>query len=160
MIVFNSIGNPTGQTLQKIKIGSVVLVLLGIIGFNSWHLFPETMAGIPTMHDMLFHLLLVESAADAIINGRDFTDPWQGTMSMGFAVFHHYQHLPHLIVALVHVFTLEALPINDLVKWTTYILLVLFPISIYSSIRIFGFGHLTAVMGALVAPIVGNDFQE
>ena len=70
---------------------------------------------------------------------------------MGIPAFHFYQHLPHVTVTLVHVATLGVFPLADMLSWTTYLLLSLFPLSIYWSIRRFGFDQLTAAMGGLVA---------
>ncbi len=137
----------------------VIGALLGAVGFNLWLLFPEILGGGLAPNDSLFHQQLIGAAIDAIKNGSDFTDPWQGTMSLGFPVFHHYQHLSHIPLTFIHVITLEAVSVIDLIRWTTYILLCLFPLSIFWSLRRFGFDPLTSAMGGLLAPLIGNDFQ-
>ena len=74
--------------------------------------------------------------------------------------FHYYQHLPHVSVAMVHVLTLEVFPLFDMMRWTIYLLLSMFPLSIYWSLRRFGFDPLTAASGGLVASLVGTDFAN
>ena len=149
-----------GQSQAGVVTLIVVCALVGAVGFNLWHLFPETTGdGIPT-NDRLFHLQLVDSAVSAITNGQDITDPWQGTMSLGFPVFHYYQHLPHVFLTLVHVLSFKVFTTIDLLRWTTYLGLSLFQISIYWSLRRFSFDPLTCAMGALVASLIGNDFQR
>ena len=147
-----------GQGQPRLEIFVVIGALLGAIGFNLWQLFPETTGGAMTGGDSLFHLLLTESAVDAITHGRDITDPWQ-SMSLGFPVFHHYQHLPHVVLALIHVVTFKVFPLIDMLRWSTYLLLSLFPLSIFWSLRRFSFDPLTCAMGAVLASLIGNDFQ-
>ena len=136
----------------------VIGALLGAIGFNLWQLFPETTGGAMAGGDSLFHLLLTESAVDAVTDGRDVTDHWQN-LSLGFPVFHHYQHLPHIALALLHLVTFEAFALLDVMRWTTYLILSLFPLSIFWSLRCFSFDRMTCSMGAVLASLIGNDFQ-
>ena len=147
-----------GQGQPRLETFVVIGALLGAIGFNLWQLFPETTGGAMTGNDSLFHLLLIESAVDAITHGRDVTDPWLN-LSLGFPVFHHYQHLPHVALALIHVVTFEVFPLIDMMRWSTYLLLSLFPLSIFWSLRRFSFDPLTCAMGAVLASLIGNDFQ-
>jgi len=132
------------------------VLLLCAVAFNLYHLYPGV-AGDVLANDNVFHLLAIEMAVEAITQGQDFTDPWQGTMGMGFPLFHYYQHLPHITIALVHVLTLGIFPLADMLNWTTYLLLGLFPLSIYWSLRCFGFDQLTAAMGGLVASLVATE---
>ena len=146
-----------GQSQDGVVTLIVVCALVGAVGFNLWHLFPETTGGGVPLNDRQFHLALVDSAVSAITNGQNITDPWQGTMSLGFPVFHYYQHLPHVFLALVHVLSFKVFTTIDLLRWTTYLGLSLFPISIYWSLRRFSFDPLTCAMGALVASLIGNN---
>ncbi len=107
-------------------------------------------------NDTVFHRLAIKMVVEAIKQGQDFTDPWQGSMGMGFPLFHYYQHFPHVTIALVHVLTLGLFAIADLLNWTNYLLLSHFPISIYWSLRRFDFDQLSAAMGGLVASLVAT----
>ena len=138
---------------------AVAYLLLAAVGFNLWHLFPEINGNTLPSADKVFHLLLAESAVDAFIDGRDFTDPWSGTMSLGFPLFHYYQHLPHILAALVHLFSLQLFSLVDILNWSTYLLLSLFPLSIYWSLRRLGFGQLTSAMGGAISTVIGTDFE-
>jgi len=133
-----------------------LVLLLFAVAFNLYYLYPEVGGDFLPASDTVFHLLMIEMAAEAITQGRDFTDPWQGTMGMGFPLFHYYQHLPHISIALVHVLTLGVFPIAEMLNWTTYLLLSLFPLSIYWSLRRFGFDQLSAALGGLVAPLIAT----
>jgi len=135
---------------------AIVAVVL-LVAFNLVLLFPEITSGVVAKNDAVMHLLLAEMAVEAIEHGRNFTDPWQGTMNLRFPFFHYYQHLPHLLVAQFHVVTFEVFPVADLIRWSTYLLLSLFLLTIFWSLRPVGFGDLTAGMGALVAPLAATD---
>ena len=90
----------------------VICSLFLAVAFNLVFLFPEVQGGVFFFNDSVMHFLMIDTAADAIRHGRDATDPWQRTMSMGFPLFHYYQHLPHISLALVHVLTLGAFPVS------------------------------------------------
>ena len=105
----------------------VICVLLFAVAFNVYYLHPEGPGDVLDWNDSVMHLLLVDAAVEALTHGLDVTDPWQGTMDMGFPRFHYYQHLPYVIVALVHVVTLGAFPSADMLNWTTFLLLSMFP---------------------------------
>ena len=133
-------------------------ILLIAVGFNLVHLYPEVSIKVPDLNDAGMHLLLTELALDAISGRPDFTDPWQRTMNTGFPMFHYYQHLPHVSVALIHVFSFRMIPLVDVFNWAGYLLLSLFPLSLFWSLRRFGFDRLTAAMGGLVASHAATNF--
>ena len=135
----------------------VIGVLLFAVAFNLVHLYPDVAIKIPDRNDTGMHLLYTDMAVKAITLGQDFTDPWQRTMGMGFPLFHYYQHLPHVTLALVHVLTLGVFPLADMLNWTAYLLLSLFPLSIFWSLRRFGFDRLVAAMGGLVASLTATN---
>ena len=43
-------------------------------------------------------------------------------------------------------------------NWSAYVLLSLFPLSIFFSLRLFGFDKLAAAMGGLVASLAATNF--
>ena len=132
-------------------------MLLFAVTFNLVHLYPDVAIKIPDRNDIGMHLLYTDMAVKAITHGQDFTDPWQRTMGMGFPLFHYYQHLPHVTLALVHVLTLGVFPLADMLNWTTYLPLSFFPLSIFWSLRRFGFDRLLAAMGGLVASLTATN---
>ncbi len=149
----NANGGNGGQLVVNVIAVSALFVA---VVFNLVLLSPEVRGGIFFFNDTVLHMLLIDMAVEAITKGQNVTDPWQGTMNMGTPVFHYYQHLPHVAVALVHVLTFEAIPVVTLVKWASYLLLSAFPLSIYWSLRRFGFSKLTAAMGGIVSPLVAS----
>ena len=63
------------------------LVLFAIV-FNLYRLYPEVASSVLGGNDMVMHLLLADAVVEAITQGLNFTDPWQGTMGMGFPLAH------------------------------------------------------------------------
>ena len=102
-------------------------LVLFAVAFNIYHLYPEVAGDVLAWNDTVFHLLTIEAAVEAINQGRNFTDPWQASMGMSFPLFHYYQHLPHVTIALFHVLNLGIFPLAVLLNWTNYLLLSLFP---------------------------------
>ena len=135
----------------------VVFVLFIAVAFNLIHLYPGFAVDVSAGTDFVLHTLLSEAVVEAINNGNNFTDPWQSSMGMGHPVSHYYQQLPHVTVGLIHVLTLEVFPVADIVVWTTYVLLSIFPLSVYWSLRRFGFDRLSSAFGGLVASLVATN---
>lgn len=105
----------------------------------------------------MLHTLLSESVVEALKNGQNFTDPWQGSMGMGHPMLHYYQHLPHVGVGLAHVLTFQTLSVPEIIRWSTYGLISIFPLSIFWSLRKFGFDKLTSSMGGLIASSIATN---
>lgn len=134
----------------------VICLLIGAVAFNLIYLYSSFSIEVSTGTDMVLHTILSEAAAEAISTGQNLTDPWLGSMGMGHPMFHYYQHLPHIAIGLFHVVTFEAFAVADLVSWSTYLLISIFPLSIYWSLRRFGFDQLSSAMGGLVASLVAT----
>ncbi|MCH8282892.1 MAG: hypothetical protein IIC96_19685 [Chloroflexi bacterium] len=135
----------------------VIWMLLLAVAFNLIYLYPEVAVKVIDLNDTGMHLLATDLAVEAIDRRQDFTDPWLGAIGMGYPLFHYYQHLPHISVALAHVLTLRVFPVVDMVNFTAYLLLSLFPLSIYWSMRRFGFDRLSSALGGLVASLPATD---
>ena len=97
----------------------VIWALLIAVAFNFINLYPEVAATDLIGNDDGMHLLATDLAVQSIIQRQDFTNPWQSAIGMGHPLFHYYQHLPHVSVALVHVLTFRVFPIVDMVNWTS-----------------------------------------
>ncbi|HHZ68174.1 MAG TPA: hypothetical protein EYN52_09765, partial [Alphaproteobacteria bacterium] len=134
----------------------VVCMLIFAVGFNLFYLYPEVAVKVTDPNDGVLHLLLTVLTIEAVTQGQNFTDPWVGAPGMGFPLFHYYQHLPFLSTAVIHILTLGVFAPVSMMNWTTYLLLSLFPLSIYWSLRRYGFNQLTSAMGGIVASLTAT----
>jgi hypothetical protein len=133
------------------------LLLCLAIAFNLYHLYPEVAIQTPRLNDGVLHLLALEQMASSLAAGQDPTDSWLATVSLGYPLFHHYQHLAYLLPAILHYLSGGALALPPLFYWTQYLLLSLFPLSIYWSMRRFGFDSLPAALAGLLAPLLSTN---
>jgi hypothetical protein len=133
------------------------LLLLFAVAFNLVRLYPEVAIQAPLLNDGVLHRLALERAVTALDAGQDPTDPWLAPVALGYPLFHHYQHLPYLLPALLHVPLRGTLAPVDLFNWISYLLLSLFPLSIYWSLRRLGFSRLAAALTGFVAPLLATD---
>ena len=158
----NSAGNNVEHSAPS-KLGylleifiSFALVLFAV-AFNLIHLYPEVAGDVRDKNDMVLHLVMTDAVVEALTQGQDFTDPWQGTMGMGYPNLTYYQQIPYLVVALAHVLTLEEFPLVEMLHWSNYLILSLFPLSIYWSLRRFGFDRISSALGGLVSSLLSTN---
>jgi hypothetical protein len=121
------------------------------IGFNLWGLHPE-LAHVPYVNDESIHASMVRWAHDRISSGHLPLDGWYPWLSFGASRFHHYQSLPHVIIGFLgslfgpmHAF-----------RWSTYLLLSFWPLSVYWGVRLLGWDRWSAGLAALVSPLVAS----
>lgn len=140
------------------KVGVIPgLILLFAVAFNLCYLYSEVGLRVPMLHDGVLHLLNLQRVVAAIAEGQDPTDVWLGGLDLGYPLFHHYQHLAYLPPALLYLLFQHTIPLDDVYRWTNYLLLSLFPVTIYFSMRWFGFGRLPSALAGLVAPLLATD---
>jgi uncharacterized membrane protein len=135
----------------------VVLLLLFAVAFNLYHLYPEVTLQVPALNDRVLHTQAAEHLARSLAAGQDPTDAWLATISLGYPLFHHYQHLGYLPLAIAHRLSGGTLSLSRLFGWASFLLLGLFPLSVYWSARRFGFSGLTAALAGLVASLLATD---
>jgi Gpi18-like mannosyltransferase len=106
----------------------------------------------PNLNDSAFHLEMVDWANGQIGEGRVPLDGWYPYLSLGSAQFHHYQSLPHTLTA----YTAHATGAGDhtVYVWFLYLLLALWPISVYLGARLLGWERWTAAAAAAVSPLL------
>jgi Gpi18-like mannosyltransferase len=106
----------------------------------------------PNLNDSAFHMQMVRWADGQIGGGRVPLDGWYPYLSLGSAQFHHYQSLPHTLTA----YAARATGAGDehTYLWLQYLLLALWPISVYCGARLLGWGTWPAVAAAALAPLI------
>jgi hypothetical protein len=110
----------------------------------------ETMKTV-NLSDSAFHLQMARWASDQISEGRVPLDGWYPYLSLGSAHFHHYQSLPHTLTA--YAAQVTGAGVQTTYLWILYLLLALWPISVYLGARLLAFGRWTAAAAAAVSPL-------
>ncbi|MBI4213721.1 MAG: hypothetical protein HY534_05360 [Chloroflexi bacterium] len=133
------------------------LMLAFAVGFNAYYLYPEVAIRVPYLHDGVQHLLGVMTSLDALDARQDPTDVWLPGISMGFPLTHYYQHLPYALPAAIAFVLRGVMPVDLLFSWIGYLLLVVFPLSIYWSMRRFGFERLPSALAGLLSSLLSTN---
>ena len=105
-----------------------------------------------TLNDTTFHLQMIRWASSQLERGRLPLDGWFPDLTLGSSFFHHYQSLPYTITAILGR-TLH-LGSTHSYLWVMYLLLSLWPISVYLSGRLMGWGRWAAAAAAVVSPLI------
>jgi hypothetical protein len=134
-----------------------VLILLVAVTFNLVSLYPEVAIPAPLLNDGVLHRLALEQARFTLSTGQDLTDPWFRPVSLGYPLFHHYHHLAYLLPAILTSPFRGGISTIDLFNWTRYLLLCIFPVTIYWSMRFLGFPSLPAALSGLVASLLATN---
>jgi len=125
------------------------------VAFNAWYLWPEVAVPAAKLNDGVLHMMSLRATITALRAGQDPTDFWFAPVVTGYPLFHHYQHLPFLPTALFAVI-FRGVGVTTIFNWTDYLLLCAFPVSIYWSMRRFGFPRIAAALSALLAPLLST----
>ncbi len=126
--------------------------LVGLVcAFGLWILHSETRPA-SNLNDSAFHLQMVRWASTQIHQGRIPFDGWFPDLTLGSAFFHHYQSLAETITAYTAVVT--GVSDQTAYLWFLYLLLALWPLSIYWSARLLGWSRWTAAAAAAISPLL------
>jgi hypothetical protein len=140
----------------------VAALLAAAVGFNLWVLAPEVTTPAPPLNDYVLHGVNLGQTLGALLAGGNPTDFWSPTIALGYPLFRYYQHfayLPPALLALLATRVLHAaVSLPGLLTWTGYLLLAVFPLAFYWSMRRFGFDRLAAAGGALVSSLIATNF--
>lgn len=120
-------------------------------------LWPELAVDVPARNDSMFHLLMVRGASDALARGGNPLDFWIPQLDLGFPQFLYYQHLPHLLLALVHRATFGLLSVDAIFHGFRYLLLVGMPLTVLWSMRRMGYSVLASALGAAASVLFVAD---
>ena len=125
-----------------------VLVAMPVL-FNLRVLAQETSV-VQNPNDSALHLSMVQWARLRIDEGHVPLDGWFPWLGLGSANFHHYQTLPHVITAYLSVL----FGVGTTFFWSIYLLLALWPVSVYVGVRLLGWDRWTAAAAAVVSPLL------
>jgi hypothetical protein len=132
------------------------LVFLAIV-FNAVFLMGEVAVSTFSLNDDVLHLTATQEASSALRQDLDPTDFIQTRIGLGFPLFHHYQHLPQVVLAVLDQVTSTFLPLPRLFDISRYLLLVFFPLSVFWAMRRFDFDYLAAALSSLIASLLATN---
>lgn len=127
--------------------------------FNAIALWPEVSLPVPSLNDDAVHYLLIQRASEALTRGENIFDHWLPEFELGFPMFFYYQHLPHLTVVALHRLFLEKFDLLTVFNALRYLLLVVFPLTVYWSMRRLEFSRVAAAVGAASASLISSNHR-
>lgn len=117
--------------------------------FNLWVLRAEA-TPVQALNDGVVHRSMIGWAQDRWEDGHLPLDGWYPYLSLGSSRFHRYQSLPHVLTALVATVTGS----ERAYSWSLYLLLSLWPLSVFAGGRLLGLGRWRSAVAALASPLV------
>ncbi len=126
-------------------------VLVGFaVAFGAWLLRPELRA-VPYPNDATVHASMVRFAETRIRAGHNPFDAWYPYLGLGSPQFSEYQSLSHIVVGLL------SIPFGEsLFRWSNYLLICTWPISVYAGARLLDLDRWEAATAALISPMLVN----
>jgi hypothetical protein len=125
------------------------LVVGAAVVWNLGSLQAETL-GVSYLDDSSVHEQMVRFAAQQFGAGHLALTSWFPFLGLGSPQFLHYQSLPAMLTALLGL----AVSPNTAFRWSMYLLLSLWPISVYLAARLFGAGRPAAAASAAMSPFL------
>ena len=132
------------------RLGPWLLVALAA-GWGLWELRPELRA-VPYLDDSSLHQQMVRFAAQRLRAGHLPLTSWYPYLGLGSPQFLHYQSLPAMLTGAVG----TAFDPDTVFRWSLYLLLALWPVTVYWSARLFGLSRWTAGAAAAVSPFLAS----
>ena len=106
--------------------------------------------GVTYLNDASLHEQMVRFATTQLRSGHLPLTSWFPYLGLGSPQFLHYQSLPALLTGALGLL----IGPDPAFRWSLYLLLSLWPISVYLSARLFGAGRPAAAASAAMAPFV------
>jgi Bacterial membrane protein YfhO len=127
-----------------------IVVAVAVV-FSAVTLWPET-RGAHRFNDLPAHVAWVRWAADRIASGHSPLDGWLPQLALGAPHFHQYQVLPHIVAGLLATLSDP----ETVVRWSLYLLVATWPISVYIGARLLDQRRRVAALAALLAPLLAS----
>jgi Bacterial membrane protein YfhO len=125
------------------------LLVFAVVAWNLVSLRAATL-GVAYLDDSSVHEQMVRFATAQLRVGRLPLTSWFPYLGLGSPQFLHYQSLPAMLTGLVGIVTGP----DAAFRWSLYLLLSLWPVSVYLGVRLFGLGRLAAAAAAAMSPFL------
>jgi hypothetical protein len=128
--------------------GPECLVLLAVL-FNLWVLRAERLP-VAYPNDSSVHLQMVSFAQHLLSSGQFPLDHWYPYLSQGSPFFVQYQSASAIITGALG----QVIGPQQAFSWTLYLLLALWPLSIYWAGRLLGWSRWASASSAVISPLL------
>ena len=126
------------------------LLVAFAVAFGAWLLRPELRAAFYP-NDATTHAAMARFAEQRIRAHHNPFDAWFPYLNIGVPQFAQYQSLPSILTGLL------SIPLGSSVfRWTNYLLLCTWPISVYAGARLLGLDRWQAAAASLFSPLLVN----
>lgn len=143
-----SVSRPALRARRWRSLAPIGLVAAAVV-FNLVTLRAEA-TPVWNLNDSAMHAQMVRWADDRIAERHVPFDGWYPNLSLGAPHFHHYQSIPHTLTGTAS----RAIGADHAFALSLYLLMALWPICVYASARLLGWGRWAAAAGAVVSPLV------
>ena len=126
-----------------------MLLVAAAVTWNLVNLRAETLP-VTYLDDSSLHEQMVRFATGAIQQGRLPLTMWFPYLGLGSPQFLHYQSLPAMLAGLLG----TVIGANAAFRWTLYLLLSFWPLSVYAGARLLGANRIAAALSAAMAPFL------
>ena len=140
-------GPQSSRWLRLLPFAPVVVACVFNLVILRWETTPAN-----NLNDSAFHQEMVRWADHQIGEGKVPLDGWFPSLGLGSSFFHHYQSLPYTLTA--YAARLTRLGDQTTYLWTLYLMLALWPISVYLGARLLALERWPAAAAALVSPLI------
>lgn len=130
------------------RFAPLLLVLVAVL-YNLWVLRAQALS-VEYPNDMAMHLQMITIAKDMLSTGKFPLGQWYPYLSLGSAFFVQYQSFSAILTGALG----EVIGVHHAIALTLYLLLALWPICIYWSGRLLGWGRWVAGVAAIMAPLL------
>jgi hypothetical protein len=125
------------------------LLVGAAVAWNLINLRAEAL-GVAYLDDSSVHAQMVRLAARQLGHGHLPLTSWFPFLGLGSPLFLHYQSLPSMLTGLIGL----VVGPDVAFRWTLYLLLSLWPVSVYFAARLFGAGRTAAAASAAMSPFL------
>src|SRR6516162_621972 len=139
---------PDQQAPSWLRLAPWSLVVIAVV-WGLVELRPELTA-VPYLDDSSIHQQMVRFASTRISQGHLPLTSWFPYLGLGSPQFLHYQSLPSMTAGVLG----TAIDPDTVFRWSLYLLLALWPVSVYLAARAFGAGRPAAAASAAMAPFL------
>jgi hypothetical protein len=133
------------------------LAVAAALALNLYWLAPELAIARADLNDNVLHYGLAVRMAEAIEHGENPFDHWVSEWTLGYPVPRTYQPLGSFTMAALYLALGKSVPLMTLFVWMRFLLLLLFPLSVYLGARLMELDRLRAAAAALAAPLIATN---